>query len=40
MPANYDFAKLAMSGMGLSASNSVPMTADGDVDYETLLKMP
>ena len=31
---------MAMSGMGISASKDVPMTADGDVDYEALLKMP
>uniref|UniRef100_A0A914YCY6 Protein YIF1 n=1 Tax=Panagrolaimus superbus TaxID=310955 RepID=A0A914YCY6_9BILA len=39
MSDNYDFAKMALSKMGMK-SNKVPMTADGDVDYEALLKMP
>uniref|UniRef100_A0A1I8C060 Protein YIF1 n=1 Tax=Meloidogyne hapla TaxID=6305 RepID=A0A1I8C060_MELHA len=41
MPGKYDFAKMAMSGMGLSNSNKeVPLMSDGEVDYEALLKMP
>jgi hypothetical protein len=40
MPEKYDFAKMAMSGMGLSLGKEPPpLTADGEVDYETLLKM-
>jgi hypothetical protein len=39
MSDNYDFAKMALSKMGMK-SNKVPMTADGEVDYEALLKMP
>jgi len=41
MPGKYDFAKMAMSGMGLSNTNKeVPLMSDGEVDYEALLKMP
>lgn len=40
MPDKYDFAKLAMSGIGLASNKDVPLTADGDVDYEALLRMP
>ncbi|CAJ0582581.1 unnamed protein product, partial [Mesorhabditis spiculigera] len=39
----YDFARMAMSQMGVGAKGlkaEVPITADGDVDYEALLKMP
>ena len=37
----YDFARLAMDKMGIAdRKNAVPMTVDGDVDYEALLKMP
>lgn len=39
MSDNYDFAKMALSKMGMK-SNKVPITADGEVDYEALLKMP
>jgi hypothetical protein len=39
MHENYDFAKMALNKMGLK-SNDVPMTHDGEVDYEALLKMP
>jgi hypothetical protein len=39
MPGTYDFAKMALNRMGLK-SNDVPMTHDGEVDYEALLKMP
>jgi hypothetical protein len=39
MPGNYDIAKMAMSGMGLTKKD-VPMAPDGTVDYEALLKMP
>uniref|UniRef100_A0A915D6I1 Protein YIF1 n=1 Tax=Ditylenchus dipsaci TaxID=166011 RepID=A0A915D6I1_9BILA len=42
MPDNYDFAKMAMSGIGLAKTNSqgMPMQPNGEVDYEALLKMP
>lgn len=40
MPDKYDFARMAMTGIGLSSDKEMPMTADGDVDYEALLKMP
>ena len=37
----FDFAQLAMSKMGMSGKkHDVPMTEDGEVDYEALLKMP
>ena len=37
----YDFARLAMDKMGIAGNkDTVPMTAEGDVDYEVLLKMP
>uniref|UniRef100_A0A7E4V8A3 Protein YIF1 n=1 Tax=Panagrellus redivivus TaxID=6233 RepID=A0A7E4V8A3_PANRE len=39
MGDNLDFAKMALSKMGVK-SKDVPMTADGEVDYEALLKMP
>jgi Na+/glutamate symporter len=39
MSDNYDFAKMAMSKIGIKSAK-VPLTADGDVDYEALLKMP
>ncbi|KAI1728735.1 YIF1 domain-containing protein [Ditylenchus destructor] len=39
MPGNYDFAKLALSRMGL-AKDQMPLQPNGDVDYEALLKMP
>lgn len=42
--SQYDFARLAMDKMGLAPGASgkieLPKTADGDVDYEALLKMP
>uniref|UniRef100_A0AC35TQG0 Protein YIF1 n=1 Tax=Rhabditophanes sp. KR3021 TaxID=114890 RepID=A0AC35TQG0_9BILA len=39
MPDNYDFAKMAMNGIGLGANSKVmPLDANGDVDYEALLK--
>jgi hypothetical protein len=38
MPDNYDFAKMAMSGIGLSNKENIPRMPDGDVDYEALLK--
>lgn len=50
MPPSYDFAKMAMSGMGLSNAgkaplppgvpHNAPLMPDGEVDYEALLKMP
>jgi len=50
MPQSYDFAKMAMSGMGLSNAagkalpagvpHNAPLLPDGEVDYEALLKMP
>uniref|UniRef100_A0A1I7XKB0 Protein YIF1 n=1 Tax=Heterorhabditis bacteriophora TaxID=37862 RepID=A0A1I7XKB0_HETBA len=37
----FDFAQMAMSKMGMGGkAGQVPLTADGDVDYEALLKMP
>ncbi|KAI6185667.1 Protein YIF1 [Aphelenchoides besseyi] len=39
MHSNYDIAKMALSKMGLK-HNEVPLTNDGEVDYEALLKMP
>ncbi|KAK0412526.1 hypothetical protein QR680_006266 [Steinernema hermaphroditum] len=38
-PGNYDFAHMAMKGMGLGGQK-VPLLPDGEVDYEALLKMP
>lgn len=48
MPGRYDFAKMAMKGVGLGLGGSnhhgsareVPLTSSGEVDYEALLKMP
>ncbi|TKR89783.1 hypothetical protein L596_013833 [Steinernema carpocapsae] len=40
VPGNYDFAHMAMKGMGMGAGNKVPLLPDGEVDYEALLKMP
>lgn len=39
MPGNYDIAKMALNKMGLKKAE-VPITHDGEVDYEALLKMP
>uniref|UniRef100_A0A0K0FL92 Protein YIF1 n=1 Tax=Strongyloides venezuelensis TaxID=75913 RepID=A0A0K0FL92_STRVS len=39
MPDSYDFAKMAMKGMGLG-NQPVPIDANGEVDYEALLKAP
>lgn len=39
MHENYDIAKMALDKIGIK-SKDVPMTKDGDVDYEALLKMP
>jgi hypothetical protein len=39
MHESYDIAKMALDKMGLK-SKDVPMTHDGEVDYEALLKMP
>ena len=39
MSDQYDFAKMAMSKIGMK-SNKVPLMANGEVDYEALLKMP
>ncbi|CAJ0938891.1 unnamed protein product, partial [Mesorhabditis belari] len=38
----YDFARMAMDKMGIAegVKADVPMTVEGDVDYEALLKMP
>ncbi|CAD5223389.1 unnamed protein product [Bursaphelenchus okinawaensis] len=38
MPGNYNIAKMALDKMGIK-KNEVPMTHDGEVDYEALLKM-
>lgn len=35
----YNFANMALDKMGLK-NKAVPMTHDGEVDYEALLKMP
>ena len=39
MSDQYDFAKMAMSKIGMK-SNNVPLMPNGEVDYEALLKMP
>uniref|UniRef100_A0AAF5CW75 Protein YIF1 n=1 Tax=Strongyloides stercoralis TaxID=6248 RepID=A0AAF5CW75_STRER len=39
MPDRYDFAKMAMKGMGLG-NQPVPIDSNGEVDYEALLKAP
>ncbi|CEF63232.1 Hrf1 family-containing protein [Strongyloides ratti] len=39
MPDSYDFAKMAMKGMGLG-NQPVPIDSNGEVDYEALLKAP
>uniref|UniRef100_A0A0N4Z0P4 Protein YIF1 n=1 Tax=Parastrongyloides trichosuri TaxID=131310 RepID=A0A0N4Z0P4_PARTI len=39
MPDSYDFAKMAMKGIGLS-NQPVPLDHNGEVDYEALLKAP
>ncbi|ETN82381.1 Hrf1 family protein [Necator americanus] len=38
----YSFAQMAMGKMGMGdvKAQDIPLTADGDVDYEALLKMP
>lgn len=38
--SKYDFARMAMKGMGLGGKAEVPLTDSGEVDYEALLKMP
>ncbi|CAD5232599.1 unnamed protein product [Bursaphelenchus xylophilus] len=38
MPGNYNIAKMALDKIGLK-KHEVPMTHDGEVDYEALLKM-
>lgn len=39
MPGSYDIAQMALNKMGAKRAH-VPMTADGEVDYEALLAMP
>lgn len=38
----FGFAQMAMGKMGMSdvKPEDIPLTDDGDVDYEALLKMP